>query len=160
VTRLSAGELRKELEWADTVDIRAHNGYRTDELLTTVRDGVDASPDIGVFMPGYNDILQDRAETTALETMVELASEIPCSVWLLIPTDGGYSTEQVNTWNRRVLAAAEDHDSIHIERDWTRLVERSPEFTFLSEADAVHPNLQGQTAIAKVMSRAATRECR
>jgi hypothetical protein len=160
VTRLAADQLREKMSWAEAVDIKARDGDRTDQLLAAARRGVDASPDIGIFMPGYNDILQNRAETDALAAMIALAAEVECSVWLLIPEDGGYSTSQVRTWNQRVRAAADKHSSLHVERDWKRLVERSPSFTFVSQLDAVHPNKQGREAVAEVMSTAAQRRCR
>ncbi|HRW38620.1 MAG TPA: SGNH/GDSL hydrolase family protein [Aquihabitans sp.] len=159
VTELSRQELGRQMDWAKELIVRAKSGATTEELLPLARDGADHDPDIGVFLPGYNDVLDDQADTTALDDMVELAASLPCAVWLLLPTDGGYSPDQVDTWNARVEQAGDDHDSIHVVDDWKRLVEGSPDFTFLSERDAVHPNGDGQAAIAKVMSDRARELC-
>ncbi|MEZ5139334.1 MAG: SGNH/GDSL hydrolase family protein [Acidimicrobiales bacterium] len=159
VTDLSRQELGQEMDWAKQLIVRAKAGATTEELLPLARDGASNDPDIGVFLPGYNDVLGDQADTGALDDMVELAAGLPCAVWLLLPTDGGYSPDQVEAWNARVEQAGRDHDSIHVVDDWKRLVERSPDFTFLSERDAVHPNKDGQIAIAKVMSDQAKEHC-
>jgi lysophospholipase L1-like esterase len=160
VTVLSEEELRGELGWADQVDIRAHSGWRTDELLDGARSGAAEGPDIGVFLPGYNDVLQDRVDTPALDDMMAVAADLPCAVWFLLPTDGGYSSNLVEVWNARVERAAAEHPTVSISNDWKRLVEESPDFTFLSEADAVHPNRDGQRALATAMSQEARRRCR
>jgi hypothetical protein len=161
VTRLSREEIRMEMGWAGTVDVWAHDGFRTDELLATTIDGVDAEPDLAVVMPGYNDILQENVETDALGQMVDTIARVPCAVWMLIPEDdSGYRTELVRRWNERVREAVGDHESIHLSSAWDELVSVSADFTYLSEFDAVHPNDRGQQAIAQAMATAADHECR
>ncbi|WP_421119729.1 hypothetical protein ACE2AJ_20645 [Aquihabitans daechungensis] len=159
VTVMSSKELRAELEWADRTDIRAQSGLRTDQLLAGARAGAEAEPDIGIFMPGYNDILQDRVDTPALGEMMTVAAGLPCAVWMLLPTDGGYASDLVETWNDRVRDAAANHDNVSTSNDWKRLVEASPDFTFVSETDAVHPNERGQKAIAAAMAQEARKQC-
>lgn len=160
VTVLSKEELRAELDWVDELDVRATNGYRTDELLEGAREGAKADPDFGVFMPGYNDILQERVDTPALGEMMDIAAGLPCSVWFLIPIDGGYAPELVGTWNERVQALADEHDNVHVSEAWKHLVEATPDFTFISDVDAVHPNDAGRKAIAGAMAVEADRFCR
>ena len=152
VTVLSREQLGEEMEWADELDIRATKGLRSDELLPGAREGVDADPSSAVWLPGYNDVLQDRVEEAPVEEMVDLADEVPCSVWLTLPTKGVYPQEVAQRWNDRVREAADGRDGVHIVDDWERLVEESPSFTFTIEADALHPNAEGQSALAQVMS--------
>lgn len=160
VTVLSQEELRSELDWVDVVDVRATNGYRTDQLLDGARKGADEAPDFGLFLPGYNDILEEKADTPALEEMMSVAAGLPCSVWFLIPTDGGYRRDLVDTWNRRVRSLAADHDNVHVSDAWKVLVEKTPAFTFISDLDAVHPNQDGRDALAGAMALEADRLCR
>ena len=159
VTVLSKDELRRRFAWADALDVRAHSGYRTDQLLEGARAGAEAAPDIGVFLPGYNDVLQDNVDSRALPEMMAVAADLPCAVWLLLPTDGGYAPDLVRIWNERVRTLASGHDEVKVIDDWKKLVEASPDFTFVSEADAVHPNRDGQKAIAEVMSDRARSAC-
>jgi hypothetical protein len=159
VTVLSQEEIRRRLDWADVVDIQATEGLRTDELLPGARQGEAEDPDVGIFMPGYNDVLPNRVDTDALPTMMEIAAQLPCSVWFLLPADGGYAPELVELWNQRVRSLAADHENVVVADDWKRLVEASPDFTFVSELDAVHPNRDGQQAIATVMTDRARDAC-
>lgn len=160
VTVLSKEELRDQLGWAGDVDVRAQVRLRTDQLLDMAQEGADEDPDIGIFLPGYNDLLQGGADTKALNQMIDIAAGIPCSIWLLIPVDGGYPRDQVDTWNRRVIELAAKHPNIHVTDGWKKLVEETPAFTFISNVDAVHPNQQGRTALAKVMAGVANDQCR
>lgn len=162
VTEQSEAPLRDRFGWAGTLDLRAHSGFRTDELLATAREGVEEGrPDIGVFMPGYNDVLQEvAADTDALEEMVDLADQVPCAVWFLLPVDGAYSTDQVTAWNERVERLVAETDHVEVVTDWRDLVDAAPEFAFTSERDAVHPNERGQAAIADAMAAAVDRHCR
>ena len=160
VTVLSEDDLRSELDWADTIDIRATNRLRTDELLEGARAGAEADPDIGIFMPGYNDVLQDRADNPALEEMMALASGLPCAVWLLLPTETGMETDRVQRWNQRVRDLADRRDNVYVSDGWKRLVEETPDFALLSELDGVHPNVDGRRAIAAVMAAEAEARCR
>jgi lysophospholipase L1-like esterase len=160
VTRLSQEEIRDHLGWAATVDVRAEDGFRTDQLLASARRGIEADPDIAIVMPGYNDVLQDAPEAPALEEMAEIVAEVPCTVWVLLPTKAPYSTDVVERWNQRVAEAAAAHRSIHVSPEWKDLVDSAPGFTYVSEVDGVHPNDLGQRTIAEVMARAAERSCR
>lgn len=160
VTVLSEDDLRSELDWADAIDVRATSRLRTDELLDGARAGADEDPDIGIFMPGYNDVMQDRADNPALEEMMGVASGLPCAVWLLLPTETGMSRDLVQRWNRRVQDLAGQEDNVHVSDGWKVLVEETPAFTLVSEADAVHPNPEGRRAIAAVMGAEAEKHCR
>lgn len=160
VTHLSQDEIQQELDWATTVDIRAHDGYRTDQLLATTQDGIAQDPDVAIIMTGYNDILGDTVETDALDTMVELVDQVPCTVWLLLPEENAYDTEIARRWNARVQELTAGHPTIHLTREWLELIEDAPAFTYVSKADGVHPNELGQQAIAEVMADAVDRECR
>lgn len=160
VTVLSEDELRSELDWAGTIDVRATNGLRTDELLDDARAGADEGPEIGIFMPGYNDVLQDRVDDAALEEMMAVAASLPCAVWLLLPTETGLGTDQVERWNKRVQDLAGQEDDVHVSDGWKVLVEETPAFTLVSEADAVHPNADGRRAVAAVMAAEAAKQCR
>jgi lysophospholipase L1-like esterase len=160
VTVLSEDALRDELDWADTIDFRATNGLRTDELLDGARAGADEDPDIGMFMPGYNDVMQERVDNPALEEMMDVAAALPCAVWLLLPADGGLVAGDAERWNQRVRDLAEPHGSVHVSDGWKRLVETTPEFTLVSEVDGVHPNAEGRKAVAAVMTAEAEKHCR
>ncbi|WP_421117944.1 SGNH/GDSL hydrolase family protein [Aquihabitans daechungensis] len=159
VTYQSRAELKKDFEWADELDIRATSGLRTDELLPDAEEGVSHDPSSAAFMPGYNDVLKSYVDKARLPEMMELAAEVPCSVWLLIPTRGVYSQQMAEAWNARVRQEAEKHDNVHVVDDWANLVDNSPGYTLVKEEDAVHPNLKGRAAIARVMSDSIKREC-
>ena len=159
VTFKSSGPLKEDFSWADEVDIKAVSGLRTDELLPFAEEGMTHDPSSGVFMPGYNDVLQGRVAQAKLPEMMDLAADIPCVVWLLIPDRGAYSKAQAGAWNDRVREEAKQHDAIHVVDDWANLVDNSPDYTLVKRQDAVHPNEQGQQAIARVMSDSLKREC-
>lgn len=162
VTTLSSEELAERFDWAGTLDIRAVEGRTTEELLPLAREGVEEGPDIGIFLPGYNDILQDAAEAglPALAEMVDLADRIPCVVWFLVPEEGAYSAEQARIWNDEIRRLVGEREGMAVDDAWWELVTESPDMMFLSEGDAVHPDAQGQAALATVMEAAAERECR
>ena len=90
---------------------------------------------------------------------MEIAAGVDCAVWFLLPTDGGFIRASPERWNDRVRELAADHDDVVVADPWKRLVEQSEDFAFLSEADAIHPNSEGQKAIAEVMSGAAEDGC-
>lgn len=159
VTFMSREPLKEDFGWADEVDIKAVSGLRTDELLPFAKEGVSQDPSSAVFMPGYNDVLQRRVAEAKLPEMMDLAADIPCVVWLLIPNRGAYSKAMAGAWNERVRQAAEEHDNVHVVDDWARLVDNSPDYTLVQKQDAVHPNEKGQQAIARVMSDSLKREC-
>ena len=75
VTFMSSGSLKEDFSWADEVDIKAVSGLRTDELLPFAEEGMTHDPSSGVFMPGYNDVLQGRVAQAKLPEMMDLAAE-------------------------------------------------------------------------------------
>jgi len=159
VTYQSRAPLKKDFDWAGELDIKAVSGLRTDELLPAAEEGASHHPSSAAFMPGYNDVLQSNVEQAKLPEMMDIAAGIPCSVWLLIPTHGVYSKQTAEAWNDRVRKEAEGHDNVHLVDDWARLVDNSPGYTLVKKEDAVHPNLKGRDAIARVMSDSIKREC-
>jgi len=159
VTYQSRANLKEDFAWADELDIKAISGLRTDELLPAAEEGVSHDPSSAAFMPGYNDVLKSYVDKAKLPEMMDLAAEVPCSVWLLIPTHGVYSQQTAEAWNARVRKEAEKHDNVHVVDDWARLVDNSPGYTLVKKEDAVHPNLKGRAAIARVMSDSIKREC-
>ncbi len=159
VTYQSRADLKKDFAWAGELDIKAVSGLRTDELLPAAKEGVSHDPSSAAFMPGYNDVLQSYVDQAKLPEMMDLAAEVPCSVWLLIPTHGVYSQQTAEAWNARVRQEAEAHDNVHVVDDWANLVDNSPGYTLVKKEDAVHPNLKGRAAIARVMSASIKREC-
>lgn len=159
VTYQSRADLEEQFGWADELDIKATSGLRTDELLPSATDGVEHDPSSAVFMPGYNDVLQGKVDRAKLPEMMDLAAEVPCTVWLLIPVKGVYSSTQAELWNQRVRDEAAGHDDIHVVDDWARFVDDSPEYALVKTEDAVHPNLAGRKVLAEVMSESLQREC-
>jgi hypothetical protein len=159
VTYQSRAYLVKDLGGSDEVELQARSGLRTDQLLPGAREGVSHGPRSAIFMPGYNDVLQDRVAKAALPEMMDLAAQVPCTVWLLIPNKGVYSADIAETWNQRVREEAAGHDNVHIVDDWARLVDNSQKYALVKSADAVHPNALGRKAIGEVMSKALAREC-
>ena len=159
VTYQSRAPLKEDFAWADELDIKAVSGLRTDELLPAAEEGASHHPSSAAFMPGYNDVLQSNVDQAKLPEMMAIAADIPCSVWLLIPTHGVYSKQTAEAWNARVRKEAEGHDNVHLVDDWARLVDNSPGYTLVKKEDAVHPNLKGRDAIARVMSDSIKREC-
>lgn len=159
VTYQSRAPLKETFAWADELDIKATSGLRTDELLPAAKEGVSHDPASAAFMPGYNDVLQDNVADAELTQMMDLAAEVPCVVWLLIPTRGVYSKQIAQDWNARVRHEAKRHDNIHVVDDWANLVDNSPGYTLVKAEDAVHPNLKGRDAVAQVMSDSIKREC-
>lgn len=159
VTYQSRAELKEEFAWADELDIKATSGLRTDELLPGAEDGASHDPSSAVFMPGYNDILQDKVAEAAVPEMMEVAAGVPCSVWLLIPVKGVYSQADAEAYNQRVRDEAEGHDNVHLIDDWALLVDKSQDFALTKEEDAVHPNLLGRRVVAQAMAKSLEREC-
>lgn len=155
VTVLAEDDLGAQMSWADELDIRATSGARTDELLDGARAGAEAEPDVGIFFPGYNDILQDHTDEDSLEAMMELAAGLPVSYWLLIPESIAPGPERVRPWNRRVEALARGHDNVMLVREWQKIVDEAPKSTYLMDLDGVHPNRKGRHALAVAMTQAA-----
>ena len=159
VTYLSLRDLRAELH-DDDLQVVAHVGARTDELLRPARAKADdVRPDVGVFLVGYNDVLQGTTTSAALDSMVALADRIDCSVLLLLPTHGPYPTRAVQRWNDRLRRAAARASDVHVVDTWKKLVDASPPYTFIKHTDGVHPNRQGARAVARVMSDAVAGRC-
>lgn len=159
VTYQSRNWVTKALGGEDEVDLKATSGLRTDELLEGAKEGVSHDPSRGIFMPGYNDVLQNRVDRAALPEMMDLAAQVPCSVWLLIPEKGVYSPDIAKDWNQRVRDEAAGHDNVHVVDDWARLVDDSQKYALVKSADAVHPNGLGRKAIGEVMDHSLDREC-
>jgi hypothetical protein len=159
VTYQSRAELKEEFAWADELDIKATSGLRTDELLPGAEEGISNDPSSAVFMPGYNDILQGKVPEAAVPEMMDLAAEVECSVWLLIPVEGVYSRTDAEAFNQRVRDEAEDHDNVHLVDDWARLVDNSQDFALVKREDAVHPNDLGRRVVAQAMGESLKREC-
>lgn len=159
VTYQSRAELKEEFAWADELDIKATSGLRTDELLPGAEEGVGNDPSSAVFMPGYNDILQGKVPEAAVPEMMDLAAEVPCAVWMLIPVEGVYSRTDAEAFNQRVREEAEGHDSVHLVDDWARLVDGSQDFALVKQEDAVHPNDLGRRVVAQAMGESLKREC-
>jgi hypothetical protein len=159
VTYQSRGYIVKELGGGDEVEMKAHSGLRTDQLLPGAEEGVSHDPKRAIFMPGYNDVLQDRVDQSKLPEMIDLAAQVPCTVWLLLPTKGVYSASIAEDWNQRVRDQAAEYDTIHLVDDWARLVDNSQEYTFVKTEDGLHPNPLGRKAIGEVMAKSINREC-
>ena len=159
VTYQSRGYIVKDLGGGDEVEMKAHSGLRTDQLLPGAEEGVGHDPKRAIFMPGYNDVLQDKVDEAAVPEMMDLAADVPCSVWLLIPTKGVYSASIAEAWNQRVRDEAAGHDNVHLVDDWARLVDNSQEYALVKSEDAVHPNPLGRKAIGEVMAKSIDREC-
>lgn len=159
VTYQSRAYIVKDLGGSDEVEMKARSGLRTDELLPGAEEGVGHDPKRAIFMPGYNDVLQNRVDRSALPEMMDLAAKVPCSVWLLIPTRGVYSASIAEDWNQRVRDEAAGHDNVHLVDDWARLVDNSQEYALVKSEDAVHPNPLGRKAIGEVMAKSIEREC-
>jgi len=159
VTYMSSGPLKEDFSWADEVDIKAVSGLRTDELLPFAKEGLSHDPSSAVFMPGYNDVLQNRVNEAALPQMMDLAAQVPCSVWLLIPDKGVYDPKIAQAWNQRVRDEAEGYPNVHVVDDWARLVDGSQQYALVKTEDGVHPNDLGRKAVAEVMAKSLQREC-
>lgn len=159
VTYQSRAYLVKDLGGSDQVDLQARSGLRTDELLPGAEEGVSHDPRSAVFMPGYNDVLQNRVDRSPLPEMMDLAAQVPCTVWLLIPTRGVYDPKIAEAWNQRVREEAAGHENVHVVDDWARLVDDSQQYALVKSEDAVHPNALGRKTIGDVMSKALDREC-
>lgn len=159
VTYQSRAWVVKALGGGDEVDLQAISGKRTDELLEGAEDGVSHGPRSGIFMPGYNDVLQNKVGQSALPQMMDLAAQVPCSVWLLIPVKGVYDPAFAEDWNQRVRDEAGSHPNVHVVDDWARLVDDSQDYALVKTEDGVHPNDLGRKAVGEVMARSLKREC-
>jgi lysophospholipase L1-like esterase len=159
VTWQSRAWVVKALGGGGEVDLEAISGKRTDELLDGAEEGVSHHPRSGIFMPGYNDVLQNRVNEAALPQMMDLAAQVPCSVWLLIPDKGVYDPKIAQAWNQRVRDEAEGYPNVHVVDDWARLVDGSQQYALVKTEDGVHPNDLGRKAVAEVMAKSLQREC-
>lgn len=159
VTYQSRAWVVKSLGGEDEVDLQAITGKRTDELLDGAEAGVSHDPRAAIFMPGYNDVLQNRVGRSALPQMMDLAGQTPCAVWLLIPVKGVYDPAFAEDWNQRVRDEAAAYPNVHVVDDWARLVDDSQDYALVKTEDGVHPNGLGRQAVGKVMADTLEREC-
>src|SRR5690606_27486914 len=145
--------------WAGDVEVRAVSGATTGALLELAEDGVDDEPDVAIFLTGYNDIYDDDTHPGALDEMVALAGQAPCSVWLLLPESNGYRAQLSVAWNEAVSEVAAAHPSVHVSPAWRDLIDGSDEFTYVYRQDGLHPNRKGQEALAGIMDAEADAAC-
>lgn len=162
VTYLSTGYIGEALGWVDRTSIKGHPGFRTDELVPVAEEQVADAPDVLVLLTGYNDVLQEVDPEAGLRAMVEVASEVPCVVWLLVPVKGDYDPGRVESYNARLAELTDDVPSIHLSPLWRDAVDATegpdPDPVLIS-ADRVHPLGAGGEELARSVDRAVRDLC-
>lgn len=145
------------------VSVIGVSGYRTDELLPTIRDalGGDHQVDVAVVMAGYNDVWQKTERHAPLEELMAAVAEASCPVWMLVPTKGPWDLDRAEEFDERVRAAAEEA-GVAVETGWRDAVdagagpEPDPE---LVSGDQVHPSPAGRAKVGEVVAAAVDRHC-
>lgn len=164
VTFLSREEIAEVLGPDHALDVRGLSGYKTDELLPVLRDGIDDhDPDVAVVFTGHNDVLHDHDAEPALTQMADLLQdEVRCVVWVELPVKGLWPPDLAASVNQRIAQLAEDRDAIHLETTWRDAVDDSPGVApsmELVQTDQVHPNEAGQRRLAEAIGAAVRSSC-
>ncbi|MGI8939278.1 MAG: SGNH/GDSL hydrolase family protein [Iamia sp.] len=164
VTFMSRSALDGAFDWTDNFDAQGRPGYRTDQLVPVALRKIDEDqPDTLVLLTGYNDLTQGIDTTAAVDQLMGIAGDVPCAVWVLLPTKGEFDQAAAEAFDQRIVALAEDQPTVHLATDWRDVVDAGPgpdpDPRLVSE-DHIHPTEEGIARLARVMEEAVTRECR
>src|SRR4051812_41895272 len=125
VSAMARTELNNVVGTHASLTVAGYPGFTTTLLLPIatklVEDRKVSGPplDRGVFLMGYNDVLDHVDRSVDLEAMVDLANQFPCSLWLTLP-DGHASADhrlgsaEVASWNARARAAVATRRHVHL----------------------------------------------
>ena len=165
VTFMSAGAIEDAVERRVDLDFVAEPGYTSQALLPLVEEaGGQDTHDRAVFLVGYNDAIQGKVESPALERLVELSAAQGCAIWLTLPTAELTPGVQpaypalAGRWNERLVRLAEPHGNVHVATGWADAVGASQPGELLLP-DRIHPNAAGSRALATAIADALGRFC-
>lgn len=162
VTYLSTPYIGEALSWIDRVAVKGHPGYRTDQLVPVAEEQVADDPDVLVLLTGYNDVLQEHDPEAGLRDLVDVVSEVPCVVWMLVPVKGDYDPARMEAYNARLEELTRSVPTIHLSPLWRDVVDATegpdPDPELISN-DRVHPLGAGGEALARSVDRAVRDLC-
>lgn len=162
VTYLSRDPLEESFTWARRVEVRGRSGFRTDQLVPTAEEVVDAGPAVLVLLTGYNDVLQEADPEAGLGQMVDVARRAPCTVWMEIPRKGVYDPARAEFYNARLAELTRPVSTIHVSPLWRDAVDATegPDpHVDLVTSDRVHPTDTGSRTLARLMDEAVRDLC-
>ena len=164
VTYMSRNAITSEFDWTSNVDAQGRPGFRTDELVPVALRKVDEDdPDVLVVLTGYNDLTQGVETSASVVDMMGIAADVPCAVWMLLPTKAAYGPNEATAFNQRVIDLAEENGSVHVATDWRDAVDAEPgpdPDPRLVTDDEIHPNEAGVDRLAQAMEEAVSCDCR
>jgi len=170
VTFLSATPIQGRLG-ASHVQLIALPGYRSLDIYPYVQKAMDehagpsGSRKRAIFLVGYNDVMRNTVDSTALGPMLKQANAFECAVWLTLPVRPGgarsaeprYDPGRAEAWNARVVKLAREYRHVHVSNAWADAVDAPGEK--LLQADGVHPNADGQQRLGQAMKAALDGAC-
>ncbi len=162
VTYLSTAPLEESFPWARRVEVRGRSGFRTDQLVSTADDMVEAGPAVLVLLTGYNDVLQQADPDAGLRDMVDVARRARCVVWMQIPRKGPYDPNRAEAYNTRLEELTRPVSTIHLSPLWRDAVDATdgPDpHPDLVTSDRVHPTDVGSRTLARLMDEAVQDLC-
>lgn len=162
VTDLSRAPLEESFTWARRVEVRGRSGFRTDQLVPTAEEAVEAGPAVLVLLTGYNDVIQEADPEIGLEHMVEVAARAACTVWMQIPRKGVYDPGLADAYNARLEELTRPVSTIHVSPLWRDAVdatEGADPHIGLVTSDRVHPTDAGSRTLARLMDEAVRDLC-
>lgn len=164
VTAGSSEELLAEFSWTSRLDVQGLSGFRTDQMLqVALRKVAQDNPEIVVVLTGYNDLAQEADTTKAVAQMMDLATSVPCAVWVLLPIKGEYPMSDGKAFDDRIERLAAEHRSVHVTTAWRDAVDgvkgRVPNQK-LVKRDRTHPTPAGSRLLARIEEEAVSRHCR
>ncbi len=156
ITVLSASAIQKALDQQVRLRIEAKFGQRTDQMLGRLESGItdpEGRPAAIIVNLGTNDALQQHPDPAKnFLRIATKADSAPCLVLTTVNVRKDPKAQRVvDIVNNTLGAFAFTHPNVRI-ADWKRVVQAHPDY--LLPGDQVHPNAQGQTALAQLYVQA------
>jgi lysophospholipase L1-like esterase len=136
----------------DDVDVIATSGIRLGPQRETITLAVATAPDVLVIELGTNDVpVFEPTFLDEIDDVLDETDDLPCVLWVNVFVPNFESNAA--TVNEHLEEAADDHDNLQIV-DWFTLANDDPS---LMSPDGLHPNEDGQAALALAVAASAER---